>query len=352
MSTPTSRSVRRHHDRVFGGCHYIIRRGHILSYSVCPSLRRSKFLVFSLLSYQTVKLRAATSKQNFACQAHSCNTSWDRRYWMSIRRSRVLVRSPTALSRDGRSDSFLGLTLRTMSRYSTYLTSTPAYSTYVTPRRSYTCFEVYPPNFVQFVRFKRIPCGQKVFLYPSPVVDPPILEVRGEVSNEFEAGLAVAPQHDAEQAWLHMANPYGGISWEVENIVTNGDSPEEVAIQLVAHPRPSPSPHLFSRTSQNKASSCVRSIPPGRGGSAASIAPLGGLTPRQPEKERARDGDSAEPMALSSVEPKKLRAGSLDETEKVHPRAIGTTRHGCKAEGTNSCPRPASRNEVGAKKHE
>ena len=128
----------------------LIGRGHNLSQSVCPSLRISKFLVFSLLSYQMVKLRAATSKQDFVCQAHRCNTPRDRRYWMSLRRSRVLVRLPTALSRDGPSDSFLGLTLRTMSRYSTYLTSTPAYSTYVTPRRSYTCFEVHPPKLRTF----------------------------------------------------------------------------------------------------------------------------------------------------------------------------------------------------------
>ena len=330
----------------------LIGRGHTLSYTVCPSPRRLKFLVFSLLSYQTVKLRAATFKQDFACQAHRYNTSCDRRYWKSLRKSRVSLRLPRALSRDVPSDSFLSLTLRTKSRYSTYLTPTPAYSTYVTSCGPYPCFEVYPLHFVRFVRFEVIPCGQKVFSYPSPDVDPPTFDIRGEVSNKLEAGLDVAPQHDAERAWLHMANPYGLILWKVEDVVMNGDRPEEVAIQPVAHPRPSPFPHLSSRTSQNKASSCVRSIPPGRGGSAASMSPRCGLTPRQPEKERARDGDSAESMALNSGQSKELRAGSFDETEKLHPRAIGTPRSVLKAEGTNSCPRPASRNEVGAKRHE
>ena len=164
--------------------------------------------------------------------------------------------------------------------------------------------------------------------------------------------MVVAPQHDAEHTRLHMADPYGRISWKVENIVMNGDRPEEVAIQLVAHPRPSPSPHLFSRTSQNKASSCVRSIPPGRGGSAESMPPPCGLTPRQPEKERVRDGHSAKSMALHSAATKVVRAGSFDETEKLHPQVTGITRRVLKAERTNSCPRPASRNKVGAKRHE
>ena len=164
--------------------------------------------------------------------------------------------------------------------------------------------------------------------------------------------MASAPQHDAEHAWLYMANPHGPISQKVEDIVTNGDQPEEVASQPVAHPRPSPSFHLSSRTSQNKASSCVRSIPPGRGGSAASMAPPCGLTSRQTEKERARDGDPVEPMALHSAAPKVVRAVSPNEAKKIHPQMIGNTKCVLKAEGTNSCPRPASRNEVGAKRHE
>ena len=164
--------------------------------------------------------------------------------------------------------------------------------------------------------------------------------------------MAVAPQHDAEHAWRHMANPYGSISWKVDNIVMNGDSPEEVAIQLVAHSCLSPSPHLSSRTSQNKASSCVRSILPGRGGSAASTLPPRGLTSRQTEKERARNGDSAGPMALHGAAPKVVRAVSRNEAKKLHPQVAGIPRRVLNAECTNSCPRPASRNEVGAKRHE
>ena len=149
-----------------------------------------------------------------------------------------------------------------------------------------------------------------------------------------------------------MANPYGSISWEVENIVTNGDSPEEVAIQLVVPPSPSPSPHFFSWTSQNKASSCVRSILPGRGGSAASTLPPRGLTSRQTEKERARNGDSAGPMALHGAAPKVVRAVSRNEAKKLHLQVAGITRRVLNAECTNSCPRLASRNKVGAKRHE
>ena len=214
---------------------------------------------------------------------------------------------------------------------------------------------MYPLNFVRFVRFEGIPCGQKVF----SDVDPPKSDVRGDFSNKLEAGLVPAPQHDAEHAWLYMANPHGRISWKVEDIVTNGDRPEEVASQPVAHPRPSPSLHLSSRTSQNKASSCVRSILPGRGGSAASTLPPRGLTPRQTEKERARNGDSAGPMALHGAAPalhgaapKMVRAVSPNDAKKLHLQVIGNTRCVLKAEGTNSCPRPASRNEVGAKRHE
>ena len=164
--------------------------------------------------------------------------------------------------------------------------------------------------------------------------------------------MAVAPQHDAEHAWLHMANSHGHISWKVEYIVTNGDRPEEVASQPVAHPRPSPSFHLSSRTSQNKASSCVRSVLPGRGGSAASTSPPRGLTSRQTEKERARNGDSAGPMALHGAAPKVVRAVSRNEAKKLHPQVAGIPRRVLNAECTNSCPRPASRNEVGAKRHE
>ena len=191
---------------------------------------------------------------------------------------------------------------------------------YVAPGGPHACSEVYPLNFVRFVRFEVIPCEQKVFSHPSPDVDPPSFEVRSDCSNKLEAGLASAPQHDAEHAWLHMANHYGCISWEVENIVMNGDRPEEVAIQLVAHPRLSPSPHLSSRTSQNKASSCVQSIPPGRGGSAASLSPPCGLTPRQPEKEQARDGDSAESMVFNSAALKEFRAVSSTRQRSYIPR--------------------------------
>ena len=82
------------------------------------------------------------------------------------------------------------------------------------------------------------------------------------------------------------------------------------------------------------------------------MLPLCGLTPRQPEKEQVRDGHSAESMALHSAATKVVRAGSVDETEKLHPQVTGITRRVLKAERTNSCPRPTSRNEVGAKRHE
>ena len=135
----------------------------------------------------------------------------------------------------------------------------------------------------------------KSFLYPSPDVDPPSFEVRSDCSNKFEAGLALAPQHDAEHAWLHMANPQGRNPWKVGDIVMKRDRPGEVVRQPVAHPRPSPSPHLYSRTRQNKASSCVRSIPPGKRGNAASMPPPCGLMPRQPEKEQTREGTLQNP---------------------------------------------------------
>ena len=64
------------------------------------------------------------------------------------------------------------------------------------------------------------------------------------------------------------------------------------------------------------------------------------------------DGDSAEPMALHSAAPKVVRAVSPNEAKKIHPQVTGNTRRVLKAEGTNSCPRPALRNKVGAKKHE
>ena len=192
----------------------------------------------------------------------------------------------------------------------------------------------------------------KSFLYHSPDVDPRSFEVRSDCSNKFEAGLALAPQHDAEHAWLHMANPQGRNPWKVGDIVMKRDRPGEVVRQPFAHPRPSPSPHLYSRTRQNNASSCVRSIPPGKRGSAASMSPPCGLMPRQPEKERARDRDSAESMACNSAAPKEFRAVSFNKATKLHPQVAGTTRRVLNAEGINSCPRPASRNEVGAKRHE
>ena len=82
------------------------------------------------------------------------------------------------------------------------------------------------------------------------------------------------------------------------------------------------------------------------------MAPLCGLPSRQTEKERARDGDPVEPMALHSAAPKVVRAVSPNEAKKIHPLVTGNTRRVLKAEGTNSCPRPASRNKVGAKRHE
>ena len=74
--------------------------------------------------------------------------------------------------------------------------------------------------------------------------------------------------------------------------------------------------------------------------------------PRQPEKERARDGDSAESMVFNSAAPKEFRAVSFNKAKKLHPQVAGTTRRVSNAEGINSCPRPASRNEVEAKRHE
>ena len=74
--------------------------------------------------------------------------------------------------------------------------------------------------------------------------------------------------------------------------------------------------------------------------------------PRQPEKERARDGDSAESMAFNSAARKERSAVSFNKATKLHPQAAGTTRRVLNAEGINSCPRPASRNKVGAKRHE
>ena len=82
------------------------------------------------------------------------------------------------------------------------------------------------------------------------------------------------------------------------------------------------------------------------------MLPPSGLTPRQPETERVREGHSAESMALHSAATKAVRAGSFDETEKLHPQVTGITRRVLKAERINSCPRPTSRNEVGAKRHE
>ena len=82
------------------------------------------------------------------------------------------------------------------------------------------------------------------------------------------------------------------------------------------------------------------------------MSPLCGLTPQQPEKEQVRDGHSAESMALHSAATKVVRAGSVDETEKLHPQVTGITRRVLKAERTNPCPRPGWRNKVGAKRHE
>ena len=73
---------------------------------------------------------------------------------------------------------------------------------------------------------------------------------------------------------------------------------------------------------------------------------------RQTKKEQARDRDSAESMAFNSAAHKECSAVSLNKATKLHPQAAGTTRRVLNAEGINSCPRPASRNEVGAKRHE
>ena len=82
------------------------------------------------------------------------------------------------------------------------------------------------------------------------------------------------------------------------------------------------------------------------------MPPPCGLTPRQPEKEQVRDGHSAESMALHSAATKVVRAGSFDETEKLHPQVAGINMRVFNAEYSNSCPRPASRNKVEAKRHE
>ena len=83
------------------------------------------------------------------------------------------------------------------------------------------------------------------------------------------------------------------------------------------------------------------------------MAPPCGLTSRQTEKERARDGDPVEPMALHSAAPKVVRAVSRNEVKELHPQVAGITRRVLNAEGsTNSCLRPALRNKVGAKRHE
>ena len=141
-----------------------------------------------------------------------------RRYWKSLRRSRVLVRWLTVLSRDTRSDSFLGQALRTVLayvRYGIYLTSMLAYSTYATPCAR---FAAHPPNFVQFDWWYRlhpnspradkvIPCGQKVISHPSSEVDPPKIDIQSDFSSESEACLFLALQYEAEHARMHMANP-------------------------------------------------------------------------------------------------------------------------------------------------
>ena len=84
-------------------------------HTVCPLPRRLKVLVWLLLSYQRVKLRVATAKQEFVTLAHRYNTSCDWRFSNSLCRTSSPLRRPTVLYGDTASDSFSGLALHTVS---------------------------------------------------------------------------------------------------------------------------------------------------------------------------------------------------------------------------------------------